>query len=80
MQSSDSKKRQSSGGALLRPREQWMRLGLKRSTYYALRKSDPTYPTAFSLTPGGRAVVVKEDELEAWIESKAAQRVIGGAQ
>ncbi len=63
----------SNRGPALRPRQQWMHMGVSRSTYYATRKSDPQFPKLFKLNEHGRAVFAFEGDLNAYLEMKAAE-------
>ena len=57
---------------ILRPRQQWERMSLARSTYYKLRKEDPDFPQQFPLTPAGRAVGTFEGDFDGYVVAKAA--------
>lgn len=62
-------------GGVLRPRQQWERLSVARSTYYQLRKEDPNFPPQFPLTPSGRAVGTFEADFNAYLETKAEAKL-----
>lgn len=68
-----------SRGAVLRPRQQWQRWGVSRSTYYKARSEDPRFPPQFSLTAGGRAVGTFEEDFDAYLQAKAEEQAGGAA-
>ena len=55
----------------LRPREAAKALGIGLSTFWLKAKTDPNFPQLISLGP--KATVVREADLEAYIEKKANQ-------
>ena len=61
------------GKGYLRPTAAAKKIGVGRSTFYGLQNPnscqyDPTFPEAFQVIAGAR--VWKEEELEAWVESR----------
>jgi prophage regulatory protein len=48
------------------------RIGLSRSSIYARINTDPTFPQPLSL--GGRSVGWISEEVDAWLEHRAADR------
>ena len=48
------------------------RIGLSRSSIYARINTDPTFPQPLSL--GGRSVGWISEEVDAWLENRAADR------
>lgn len=54
----------------LRPREAAQALGIGLSTFWLKAKTDPDFPPLISLGP--KATVVREADLEAYVEKKAA--------
>jgi predicted DNA-binding transcriptional regulator AlpA len=56
----------------LRPREAAEALGIGLSTFWAKAKTDPDFPPLISLGP--KATVVREADLEAYVEKKAGAR------
>jgi len=59
---------------VLRPKAQIAKLGVGRTLYYVLKKTDPTFPKDVIL--GERAVGKFEHELDAWLESRREGRTI----
>jgi len=57
---------------VLRPKDAIAKLGIGRTMYYELQKSDPTFPKDVIL--GERARGKFEHELDAWLESKREAR------
>ncbi|MBA2964990.1 MULTISPECIES: helix-turn-helix transcriptional regulator [Ramlibacter] len=53
----------------LRPREAAQALGIGLSTFWLKAKTDPDFPQLISLGP--KATVVREADLEAYVEKKA---------
>ena len=53
----------------LRPREAAEALGIGLSTFWLKAKTDPDFPALISLGP--KATVVREADLEAYVEKKA---------
>ncbi len=54
----------------LRPRDAARALGIGLSTFWLKAKTDPDFPVLISLGP--KSTVVREADLEAYIEKKAA--------
>lgn len=54
----------------LRPRQAAEALGIGLSTFWLKAKTDPDFPPLISLGP--KATVVREADLEAYVERKAA--------
>ena len=53
----------------LRPRDAAQALGIGLSTFWLKAKTDPDFPQLISIGP--KATVVRESDLEAYIEKKA---------
>ncbi|WP_321854046.1 helix-turn-helix transcriptional regulator [Paraburkholderia tropica] len=58
------------GTRVLRMAKAFERMGVSRSTGYAIIKSDPTFPKKVQLS--ARTVGVIEHQLDAWIASRVA--------
>lgn len=54
----------------LRPRQAADALGIGLSTFWLKAKTDPDFPTLIQLGP--KSTVVREADLEAYVEKKAA--------
>jgi hypothetical protein len=50
------------------------RIGCGPTKLQEIIDRDPTFPKLFPLTDGGRAKVVDEDELAAWMEARLVSR------